>query len=60
MIKKLRERGITVVLIEHNMRVAMTGSDRVLVLNFGKKIAEGTPEVIAKNPKVIRAYLGEE
>lgn len=53
------EMGITVVLIEHDMGVVMDLSDRVAVLNFGMKIAEGTPGEIAANPEVINAYLGE-
>ena len=58
--KKIRDRGITIVLIEHNMRVAMTLSDRILVLNFGKKIAEGTSEEITTNEAVLEAFLGRE
>lgn len=54
------ERGITVVLIEHDMGVVLDISDRVMVLDFGLKIAEGTPEEIKIEPKVIKAYLGEE
>jgi len=58
--KKIRDGGITIVLIEHNMRVAMTLSDRILVLNFGKKIADGTPGEISTNETVLEAFLGKE
>ena len=54
------EHGITIVLIEHDMGVVMDISDRVAVLNFGRKIAEGPPDEIKHNPQVIQAYLGEE
>jgi branched-chain amino acid transport system ATP-binding protein len=53
------EFGMTILLVEHDMGVVMDISDRVLVINFGKKITEGKPEVVAKNPLVIKAYLGE-
>jgi branched-chain amino acid transport system ATP-binding protein len=58
--KKTRDRGVTIVLIEHNMRVAMALSDRILVLNFGKIIADGTPREISTNEIVLEAFLGRE
>lgn len=58
LIKKVAAQGITVVLVEHDMKLVMGISDRLLVLNYGRKLAEGTPEEIRNNPDVIAAYLG--
>ena len=60
MVRGIRGRGITVLLVEHDMRAVMRISDRILVLNFGRKIAEGSPTEIQANEAVIEAYLGRE
>ncbi|MDR9466887.1 ABC transporter ATP-binding protein [Marinospirillum sp.] len=58
LLQKIAAQGITVVLVEHDMKMVMGISDRVLVINYGRKLAEGTPEEIRNNPDVIAAYLG--
>jgi branched-chain amino acid transport system ATP-binding protein len=60
LILQLRQSGISILIVEHIMRVIMGISDRLVVLSFGQKIAEGSPAEIASNPSVIQAYLGEE
>ena len=58
LVRKVADSGITVVLVEHDMKMVMNLSDRILVLDYGKKLAEGTGDEIRKNPDVIAAYLG--
>jgi len=60
LINKIRDRGTTIVIVEHNMQAVMNLCDRIIVLNHGKKIAQGSPEEIINNQEVIEAYLGKD
>jgi branched-chain amino acid transport system ATP-binding protein len=60
LVRKIRDRGITIIMIEHVMKAIMNVCDRIIVLNYGKKIAEGTPQEIANSKVVVEVYLGEQ
>ncbi len=60
LVRKIRDRGVTIIMIEHVMKAIMNVCDRIVVLHHGQKIAEGSPKEIAKSPKVIEVYLGEQ
>jgi branched-chain amino acid transport system ATP-binding protein len=60
LVGRLRDRGITVLVVEHDMGLVMNVSDEVVVLSYGEKIADAEPRAVQKHPEVIRVYLGEE
>jgi len=60
LVAEIRSLGVTVLLVDHDMGVVMGVSDRVVVLNYGTRIAEGTPEEVQREPAVVEAYLGQD
>jgi branched-chain amino acid transport system ATP-binding protein len=59
LVRKIREKGVTILMVEHVMKAIMDTCDRIIVLHHGEKIAEGKPEEVAKNKSVVEVYLGE-
>ena len=59
LVREIQKRGVTIIMIEHVMQAVMGLSERIIVLNYGEIIAEGTPGEVANNPEVIKAYLGD-
>ncbi|GAG17813.1 unnamed protein product, partial [marine sediment metagenome] len=60
LLRKVREQGITLVIVEHDMKVVMTLCSRIILMNRGEKLTEGTPQEVSSDPRAIAAYLGEE
>jgi len=60
MIRKIRDQGITILLVDHDMKMVMGVCEKIVVLNYGEKIVEGTPGEVSENPEVIKVYLGED